>query len=173
MLQEATAQCWFCWNSCPVLFPTDFVCFCLNYMPGGVEQLVCCKLCKQYCYPLLAGNFFSLLLFYFIFFSPWFLTTCHLEFPLWSCHQCQRDCFIIAYCINTAQSNMNPLLVSKITKQGQTGSFFFILSCGTGTSLQCRDSVTCKRGDVVKLQQNFWTQLVLCENLRGSWRHPS
>lgn len=51
--------------------------------------------------------------------------------------------------------------------------FFFILLRGAGTSLQCRDSVTCKRGDVVKLQQNFWTQLVLCENLRGSWRHPS
>lgn len=45
--------------------------------------------------------------------------------------------FIIAYCIKTAQSSTNPLLVSKITKQGQTGSFFFILSCGTGTSLKC------------------------------------
>lgn len=111
----------------------------------GWNNLCVCKLCKQYCYPLLAGNFFSLLLFYFIFFSPWFLTTCHLEFPLWSCHQCQRDCFIIAYCINTAQSSVNPLLVSKITKQGQTGSFslfYYValaLPCSAGTLWPVRE----------------------------------
>jgi len=32
--------------------------------------------------------------------------------------------FIIAYLIKTAQNNTNPVLISKITVQGQTGSFF-------------------------------------------------
>lgn len=92
---------------------------------------------------------------------------------------------IIACRIKTAQNNTNPGLNSKIPEQGQTGSFYSVLSHGTGASLKCmvpichpgdqkrhRDSLTHERGDVVKLHQDILTQFLLCENLRGSMCHP-
>lgn len=51
----------------------------------GGNNLCICKLFEQQSYPLPAGNFCSLFLV-----LPWFLTTHHLEFPLWSCFQCQQ-----------------------------------------------------------------------------------
>lgn len=119
-------------------------------------------------------NSSSLLLFF-----PWFLTMHHLQFPSLSCSQCNESEFdnCLLHQDSTRQNHLNPQLISKVTEQDQTASFFLVLSHGTGIPYKCYSLLCClgdqelcwdslaHKSDIAKLHQDFLTQLVLHENL--------